>query len=125
MFTDTGSGFRVDTVSSGSMAIVALYGELDISVQPRLMDEIDRVLRRRPMVLAIDLRGLTFMDSSGIHVLTSTGRRSQRDGQRFFLIRGAPAIDRLLHACGLGGYFELVAGPDQLPDGEIVLASGR
>jgi hypothetical protein len=41
------------------------------------------------------------------------------------VIRGTPAVDRLLTACGLDGYFELVAGPDQLPDGEIVVATGR
>jgi anti-anti-sigma factor len=107
------------------MAIVAPYGELDISVQQRLTDEIDRVLQRCPMVLAIDLRGVTFMDSSGIHVLICAGRQCERGGQRFFVIRGTPAVDRLLTACGLDGYFELVAGPDQLPDGEIVVATGR
>jgi anti-sigma B factor antagonist len=122
---DTASGFRVDTVSSGSMVILALYGELDISVQSPLMAEVDRVMQQRPLVLAIDLRGLTSMDSGGVQVLISAGRRSERDGQRFFIIREAPAIDRLLNACGLDGYFELVASPDQLPDGELVPGTGR
>ena len=96
MDQDAASGFRVDTVSSGSMVILALHGELDISGQSPLMAEVDRVMQRNPMVLAIDLRGLAFMDSSGVDVLISAGRRCQRDGQRFFIIRGAPAIDRLL-----------------------------
>jgi anti-anti-sigma factor len=120
MFTDAATGFRVDTVSWGALSIVALHGELDLSVKSPLMAEIDRVLKQRPMILAIDLRGLSFMDSTGIHVLISTGRRCQDGGQRFFVIRGTPPIDRLLDACGLDGHFELVASPDQLPDGEIL-----
>ncbi len=125
MDKDATSGFRVDTISSGSMVILGLFGELDISGQSPLMAEVDRVMQRHPMVLAIDLRGLAFLDSSGVDVLISAGRRCQRDGQRFFVIRGAPAIDRLLNACGLDGHFELVASPDQLSDGELVLGAGR
>ena len=103
MFMDTRSTFRVDALDSGSMSIIALHGELDVSVQQTLMAEIDRVLAKRPVVLAIDLRGLTFMDSSGVHALISTGLRCQEQGQRFFVIRGGGHIDRVLNACGLDG----------------------
>jgi anti-anti-sigma factor len=81
--------------------------------------EIERVMARRPVVMAVDLRGLSFMDSTGVHALISTGLRCQEQGQRFFVIRGGPHIDRVLTACGVSGCFEMVAGPDQLPDGEI------
>jgi anti-anti-sigma factor len=99
--------------------IIALHGELDISARPRLAAEVDQVLTGRPLVLAIDLRGLSFMDSSGIHVMVTAGRRCQQRGQRFFLIRGGPQIDRLLAASGLEGYFETVDDPDQLADGAL------
>ena len=89
------------------------------------MTEIDRVLSQRPVVLAIDLRGLSFMDSSGVHVLDLRPAGAARSsGQRFFVIRGGRHIDRLLTACGLDGYFEMVAGPISCPTARS-LASGR
>ncbi len=85
MFTDTRSTFRVDALDWRSMAILAPHGELDVSVQQTLLAEMDWLLAKRPVVLAVDLRGLTFMDSSGVHALISTGRRCQE--QRPALLR--------------------------------------
>jgi anti-anti-sigma factor len=124
MFMDTRSTFRVEILDWGSMWIIALHGELDVSAQEALMGEIDAVLAERPVVLAVDLRGLTFMDSTGVHALISTGLHCQEHGQRFFVIRGGGHIDRVLSACGVDGSFEMVSGPDQLPDGEFTLTSG-
>jgi len=124
MFMGTRSTFRVEALDWGSMSIIAPHGELDVSVQQTLLAEIDRVLAKRPVVLAVDLRGLTFMDSTGVHALISTGLRCQEQGQRFFVIRGGGHIDRVLNACGVDGCFEMVGGPDQLPDGEFTLSSG-
>jgi anti-anti-sigma factor len=120
MFMDTRSVFRAETLSAASMSIIALHGEVDLSAQAALNAEIDRVLASRPVVLAIDLRGLSFMDSSGVHALIATGLRCQQRGLRFFVIRGGPHINRLLSACGVEGCFEMVSGPDQLTDDAAV-----
>jgi anti-anti-sigma factor len=98
------------------MSIIAAHGELDISVRGSLSAEIDRVLAERPVVLAIDLRGVTFMDSTGVHALMVTSTQCQERGLRFFVIRGGPQIDRLLSACGVDGWFEVVGSPDQLTE---------
>jgi anti-anti-sigma factor len=122
---DTRSVFRVETLDWGSMSIIALHGELDVSAQPILTAELDRVLAKRPVVVAMDLRGLDFMDSTGVHVLISTGLHCQGQGQRFFVIRGGGHIDGVLTACGVEGCLEMVSGPDQLPDGEIAVGLAR
>jgi anti-sigma B factor antagonist len=106
------------------VAIIALYGELDVAGRDSLASAIDRAMARRPAVLVIDLRGLSFMDSTGVHPLISTGLRCQEHGRRFFVIRGGPRIDRTLTACGVDGCFEIVSGPEALPDGEIVFGPG-
>lgn len=119
MVGDSQSSFRVERVRSGATAIIALHGELDICSQPALTAEIDEALSARPSVLAIDLRELGFMDSSGIHVMITAARRCHSRGQRFLVIRGGRQIDRVLAAGGLEGYFETVEGPDQLADGAL------
>jgi anti-sigma B factor antagonist len=123
MAMNTSSKFRVEVLNWKAMSIVALYGELDVSVQELVASEVDRVTARGPEVLAIDLRGLSFMDSTGVHALISTGRRCRDDGRRFFVIRGGSQIDRALTACGVEGCFEMVSRPGELPDGETVFGA--
>jgi anti-sigma B factor antagonist len=112
------SPFYVECTTAGALSIVALHGELDISVRAQLIAAVDQILAADPLIVAIDLRGLKFMDSSGIHVLVSTGRRCQEHGRRFFLIRGDARIEHLLSVSGLDDYFEIVDEPDQLADGD-------
>jgi anti-sigma B factor antagonist len=112
------SPFHVECTTAGALSIVALHGELDISVRAQLIAAVDQILAANPLIVAIDLRGLEFMDSSGIHVLVSTGRRCQELGRRFFLIRGDARIEHLLSVSGLDDYFEIVDEPDQLTDGD-------
>ena len=113
------SPFHVECTTAGALSIVALHGELDLSVRAQLIAAVDQVLAANPLIVAIDLRGLKFMDSTGIHVLVSTGRRCQEHGRRFFLIRGDARIERLLSVSGLDDYFEIVDEPDQLADGDL------
>jgi anti-sigma B factor antagonist len=113
------SPFKVECTTAGALSIVALHGELDLSVRAQLIAAVDQVLAENPLIVAIDLRGLKFMDSTGIHVLVSTGRRCQERGRRFFLIRGDARIEHLLTVSGLEDYFEIVDEPDQLADGDL------
>ncbi len=106
------------------MTIIAVFGELDLASKPRLAQEVDSVLMTRPMIVAIDLRGLSFVDSSGIHALVRAAHRCQRRGERCFLIRGNSAIEQALHASGLAGLFETYDSPDWIDDGEITVTAG-
>jgi anti-sigma B factor antagonist len=106
------------------MAILSPHGELDLAGVKTLLTHVDWLLRGEQLVLAIDLRGLTFMDASGVHALIIAGRRCESRGRRFTVIRGGRQIDRLLTVCGLEGYFDMVSDLDQLPDGELTAAAG-
>jgi anti-sigma B factor antagonist len=48
----------------------------------------------------IDLRGLTFMDSSGVDLLAALATQAKRDGWQLSLIQGAPAIRRVFALTG-------------------------
>ena len=51
--------------------------------------------------VVLDLRALTFMDSSGVRLILREDRRARSTGRRFSLIRGDPAVQRVLDICGL------------------------
>lgn len=106
------------------MSILAPQGELDLAAVETLLSHVDWLLQDGQLVLAIDLRGLTFMDASGVHALISAGWRCEARGRRFTVVLGANQIDRLLKVCGLEGYFDMVSELDQLPDGELTAAAG-
>jgi anti-anti-sigma factor len=100
------------------MAIVAPQGELDLRSVPPLVATVDAALAESPLILAIDLRGVTFLDGGTVGTLVSIGRRCEAEGRRLLLVHEGPQIDRVLSACGLDGHFDVVSGLDRIPGDE-------
>lgn len=109
--------FRTEEVVIGSTTMVSLHGELDIQHEPQVAASFARVLDRHPAALAADLRGLTFMDSTGAHALLNAETRCLTEDTPFFVIRGCVAVDRVLTVLGLDRLFKILAGPEHLPGG--------
>jgi len=60
---------RIETKrTEGQVAVVTVAGEIDLASAPQLKEALDRVAAERTSV-TIDLAEVTFMDSSGLHVL--------------------------------------------------------
>jgi anti-sigma B factor antagonist len=60
--------------------------------------------------IVLDLRGLEFMDSTGITLLTRWSLDASRDGFTFSLVPGSERIQRLFDLTGLHAYFTFVDG---------------
>ncbi|GAA4966967.1 anti-anti-sigma factor [Nonomuraea thailandensis] len=72
--------------------VISVAGELDATNADHLESSIGRMRHPgRPLVL--DLGGLTFMDSTGLHVLLRVHREVRQDGGSFHLaaVRDLPA----------------------------------
>jgi anti-anti-sigma factor len=71
------------------------------------VDQELRELRRAGVAnILLDLGGLTFMDSSGLHLITRWVSEASRDGFELELEPGPPAVQRI---------FDLTAITDSLP----------
>lgn len=82
-------------------------GEVDAySVQP-LLDVLRRAWEQEPVVLEVDLGGVTFLDSAGLGPLVEAHARM---GDRMRLFDPSSAVTRLLDALGLLDSFVIV-GP--------------
>ena len=68
-----------------------------------------RVEAARPSCLVLDLRGLSFLDSSGLARLLAANRRAHRERRRLLLVRGTKAVQRLLAMTAVGHHFETVS----------------
>ncbi len=58
----------------------------------------------------LDLRGLTFMDSTGLSLLTRWNLEARRDGFNFALVAGSERVQRLFELTALSEYFTFVPG---------------
>ena len=107
--------FAVDVRRRNDVAIVQPHGELDLATAPTLRAALDRI--EKPKRLVLDLRGLTFIDSSGLHLLMALYQRAQHDGFQLTLVAPAGPADRTIQLTGLGQVLPFVPAFD-LVDGE-------
>jgi anti-anti-sigma factor len=90
---------RVEVHPERDVVRVAPVGELDRATVPQLRAQIDELRESGFEHLVLDLRQLTFMDSSGVALILDEDLCARRDGRDFVLISGAPAIQRVLKIC--------------------------
>jgi anti-anti-sigma factor len=92
---------------------VELSGELDISsagsVESRLME----LERSEPARVIIDLRGIRFIDSTGLSMIINADGRARKAGRRLTIVSGEGVPRRILRTVGLEDRLDVVA---DLPD---------
>ena len=103
---------RIEHEVSAEDVVVRMIGELDVSTAPMVEAQI-AALRPLAAPLSLDVRDLTFVDSSGLRAMTAARRAALEDTTRpVTLIGCGPALRSLLELTGLATAFEGVA-----PDG--------
>jgi anti-sigma B factor antagonist len=96
-------------IAGRDAAYLHLAGELDIATTPQLKRELGEP-RAEARLVVLDLRGLTFIDSSGVHAIVDAATGIGQLGHRLLVLRGAPDIDRV---------FELTGSSAELVDVDI------
>ena len=99
---------------TGNAIRIGLRGELDLEHAYTFDEELRRVEALAPDCICIDLRELTFLDSSGLGRLVAARRRAMKARHRLVLVRGPAAVQRVLQLTAVEERFELVNGPDGL-----------
>jgi anti-sigma B factor antagonist len=100
----------------GKVIWLAVAGELDVFSAPRLRTAIGDALAAPDETLVLDLRGLSFLDSSGLAVVLAAHERAEAgEGKPMRLvIRGSPAVESLFETIGAAEYLHLIEGPGDL-----------
>ena len=68
----------------------------------------------RRAACSLDLRGLDFLDTTGLSRLVALRRRCRRTGRRLVLVRGSQAVQRLFAVTAMNEHFEVVRDPAEL-----------
>jgi anti-sigma B factor antagonist len=103
-------GFGTRITRRGDVVWVAMGGELDVFTAPHLRSALAEAAPRSDQTLVLDLRGLSFIDSSGLAVILGAHERALRDGrpQVRIVIQGSAPVEALFHTIGAADYLELV-----------------
>jgi len=102
--------FHCEVESRDGTAYVRPTGDLDMSTVPALEEQIKACVDGGGRRVVIDLRGLTFMDSTGLTLVTRWNNESRRDGFELALIPGHQRVQRLFELTSMTAYFTFVSG---------------
>lgn len=107
-----------ETTLSDDLAIVALGGELDLSGASRLEGEIERLTSLDGTeTVVLDLRGLDFLDSSGLRLVALAERGLTQAGRRLVLVRGGETVQRVFDITRMTDRLNFVDSPEALDAG--------
>jgi anti-sigma B factor antagonist len=88
--------FRIDVEPSRDSVRVAPVGELDIATVEKLRAEVERLRQSGFTKLVLDLRGVRFLDSTGLRlVLELDAAAAKEASQELEIIRGSAVVQRI------------------------------
>jgi anti-sigma B factor antagonist len=104
-----------ETTRNGTVAIVRPTGELDLSGAAVLEAELDRLAEEPDLAtVVLDMRGLEFMDSSGLRLVVVADMRARETGRRFALIRGGETVHRVFEITRMSDRLDFVDDPEDV-----------
>ena len=90
--------FEVEVTRSGETVTVRPTGELDIATVPRLSEALHGATPYGCLVL--DLRGLSFIDSSGLRLVLMEVERAEGEPHEVQVIPGDERVQRIFRLTG-------------------------
>lgn len=93
--------------------LIRAAGELDMSSAPALRLELEAA-RIEAVTALLDMAEVTFIDSTGLHLLLDASRSADGNDWSFFIVRPSKPVQRLIDVSGTRDLLALVepsAGP--------------
>ena len=95
----------------GGLRLLRLTGELDMAG----VDQFERLLAADQApgtgTFVLDMRELTFIDSSGLRAVIMADQRVRAEGGRFIVVRGPDGVNEVMEMTGVARQIELVDEP--------------
>ena len=114
----SGPKLAFETARTAAESRLVVAGELDMATGPSLEETALALLAERPALLVLDLRGVTFCDSSGIACLIRVRRAAAESGGRLELRSVQGLVRRVLELTGVSELLGVRGSEEepQLPD---------
>jgi anti-anti-sigma factor len=106
--------FSCDVARNGSSAWVRPAGDLDLDTVHRVESALAELREDGCGNLVLDLRGLTFMDSTGLRLVIRWHTAARDEGFRFAIVPGPDVVQRVFRLTGMDAHVPVAEPP---PDG--------
>jgi anti-sigma B factor antagonist len=103
--------FRCETGRDGDTLWVRPIGELDLDTAPRLDEEMTAIRARGAGRLVLDMRALTFMDSTGLRLVIRWDTTAKDEGFRFAIVPGPEVVQRVFRLTGMDDHLPVAEPP--------------
>ena len=105
---------EIKTTKKSENIIVDLYGEIDQSSTEDIRDTIQtELMARGAKNLVMNLRGVSFMDSSGIGMILGRYKYLRNTGGRLVLCGAGMSLKRIFSVSGLTGIIPIVRNTEE------------
>src|SRR5258705_4405800 len=94
-----GHDIDISVLLAARSAVVSVRGEVDIESAPILQAALGQMNPGRHVLM--DLRGVTFIDSSGLSVLASEAARMRRTRGSLCIRKASPVVRRAIEGAGV------------------------
>jgi anti-sigma B factor antagonist len=89
------------------VSVVVVRGEIDVASAPELRTHLHELCATHAPSVAVDLRSVTFLDSSALGVLVGALRRCRENETSFKLVIDSPRLLKIFEITGLTSVFEI------------------
>lgn len=107
--TATHQQLAIELQPDGDRVAVSLAGELDIATVGRVEEQVDQARSTGFAEVVLDLRAVTFMDSTGLRLLLRLDAAARAEGFAFRIADEDGPVRRLLELTGLSERFARAA----------------
>ena len=94
---------KIDIKYENDKAVAYLFGEIDHHSAKEIRSQLDSyIITAQPEIFAIDMGGISFMDSSGIGLIMGRYRLMKLIGGSLLVCNVPPHIKRIIDLSGVG-----------------------
>ncbi|HOD50311.1 MAG TPA: STAS domain-containing protein [Candidatus Hydrogenedentes bacterium] len=104
---------KTEVETRNHMCVVKVAGEVDLYSSPELRKAITKAVPAAEALAAVDLSGVTYMDSSGVATLVEGLRESDKKGIAFALVAPSQPVLKVLSLSRLDKVFDIRENLDE------------
>jgi anti-anti-sigma factor len=106
--------FQLQTSSEPYGLRTALSGEIDLSTVEDVESGVREAINGNNGVVALDLREVSFLDSSGLRLMLRLNKELDDEGRRLVVVQGPRRVARVFELTGAQDQLEIVEDPSQI-----------
>jgi anti-sigma B factor antagonist len=103
--------FRCESGRDDDRWWVRPIGELDLDTAPLLEEQLAAARAGGAKNVVLDMRGLTFMDSTGLRLVIRWDTAGKNDGFEFAVVPGDDVVQRVFRLTGMDDHLKVAAPP--------------